>query len=114
MEYVFGTEENILKTKADQHTSLTGYNELITEYPDQTVTDRFRVIKKIKSGEDRAGNCYDWYEIAEHYQTTNKFPSDICATEIEITDLEIENIELGQALTEAEIAIAELQEIIKP
>lgn len=42
------------------------------EYPDQTITDNFRVVRKIDSNEDAEGNCYDWYEIDHHYRITDK------------------------------------------
>lgn len=74
MEYVFGTngELEILKTKGSVHTDLTGYQQLKTMYPGQTVTDNFRVVRKIKSDEDGAGNCYDWYEIDRHYREIDR------------------------------------------
>jgi len=114
LEYVFGTEEDreILKTKGDSHTNLTGYQEVVRQYPDQNIVDRFRVIEKINVAEDEEGNCYDWYTIDKHYRDTDKFPLDIRETEQEITDLQIENMEMGEALTNAEIAIMELQDRI--
>ena len=76
------------------------------------MTDSFRIVKKYMSSEDDEGNCYDWYEIDSHYRYTDKFTPGIGQTEQEITELEIENIEQEQALTDAEIAIIELQERI--
>ena len=74
MEYVFGTqgEIEVLKTKGDSHTDLTGYHQLEREYPDQTITDSFRVVRKLRSAEDAEGRCYDWYEIDRHYRMTDK------------------------------------------
>ena len=45
MEYVFGTEGEIevLKTKGDTHTDLTGYQQVVQEYPGEKITDNFRV-----------------------------------------------------------------------
>lgn len=113
-EYVFGTEEQkeILKTKGDIHSELEGYQEVVREYADQTITDRFRVIEKTNTAEDEEGNCYDWYIIDNHYRDTDKFQLDVRTTEQEITDLQIENMEMGEALTNAEIAIMELQDRI--
>lgn len=113
-EYVFGTEEQkeILKTKGDIHSELEGYQEVVREYADQTITDRFRVIEKTHTAEDEEGNCYDWYIIDNHYRDTDKFQLDVRTTEQEITDLQIENMEMGEALTNAEIAIMELQDRI--
>ena len=74
MEYVFGTadEVEILKTKGDAHTDLTGWQEVEQVYPDQTVTDRFRVLRKLDSQEDGEDKCYDWYEIDRHNRTVDK------------------------------------------
>lgn len=75
MEYVFGTNKNkeILRTKGSQHSNLFGYRELVREYPDQLITDRYHVIRKTASKEDTEGNRYDWYEIDQHYRFTDKF-----------------------------------------
>lgn len=62
----------MLKTKGRAHTGLTGYRQLETVYPGQTVTDNFRVVRKIDSTEDGEGNCYDWYEIDRHYRTSDR------------------------------------------
>ena len=57
MEYVFGTEGEmeVLKVKGDSHTDLTGYHQIEQEYPDQTVTDSFRIVRKLDSGTDAEG-----------------------------------------------------------
>ena len=54
MEYVFGTqgEIEVLKTKGDSHTDLTGFHQIEQTFPDQTITDNFRVVRKIESAED--------------------------------------------------------------
>lgn len=62
----------VLKTKGDAHTSLTGYHQVERAFPDQTITDTFRVVRKLKSAEDAAGNRYDWYEIERHYRMVDK------------------------------------------
>lgn len=74
MEYVFGTQEDIevLKTKGSEHSDLTGFHQIERSYPDQTVTDCFRVVRKLDSLEDGEGNCYDWYEIDRHYRTVDR------------------------------------------
>lgn len=75
MEYIFGQNNDIevLKTKGSEHSDLLGFHEIESKYPDQTITDSFRVVKKIDSQEDVEGNCYDWYEIDHHYRYTDKF-----------------------------------------
>ncbi len=74
MDYVFGTKggAEVLKTVGDAHTGLTGYHQIEREYPDQTITDSFRVVRKLRSAEDAGGRCYDWYEIDHHYRMTDK------------------------------------------
>ena len=115
MEYVFGTVrrdgrliEN-LKTVGDKHTDLSGRVSIDRKYPDNYITDAFFIDEKYRSDEDAEGNCYDWYSIHGHNRYIDKFTPGIGTYEQMITDLEIENIEQEQALTDAEIAIIELQ-----
>lgn len=74
MEYIFGTNGNAetLKTKGNAHTNLAGFCEIERSYSDQKITDHFRIVRKIDSKEDAAGNCYDWYEIDQHYRFADK------------------------------------------
>ena len=73
MEYIFGRDKTeTLKTKGSEHTDLTGFQEVVREYPDCTITDSFRVVKKYKSSEDAEGNCYDWYTIEDHYRMIDR------------------------------------------
>ncbi len=62
----------VLKVKGDTHTNLTGYHQIEQTYPDQTITDSFRIVRKLDSREDEGGNCYDWYEIDRHYRLADK------------------------------------------
>ena len=75
MEYVFETKGDIeiLKTKGSAHSNLEGFHLLEQKYPDQIVIDRFCIVKKFDSKEDSAGNCYDWYEIKDHYRNIDYF-----------------------------------------
>lgn len=75
MEYIFGTKKKveILKTKGEYHTNLIGFQQIIREYPDQIITDSFRIVKHYNSTEDVENNCYDWYEIDCHNRYTDKF-----------------------------------------
>ena len=90
MEYVFGTqgEIEVLKTKGDAHTDLTGYHQIEQVYPDQTITDHFRIVRKLDSKEDDEGNCYDWYEIDRHYRTIDR--SEPVAARVEAIEAAIE------------------------
>ena len=74
MEYIFGTDKDkeILKTKGSSHSNLKGFHQIEMKYPDQTITDSFRVVRLIESKEDVEGNCYDWYEIDHHYRIADK------------------------------------------
>lgn len=79
-EYVFGTTDRNgiaaenLKTAGDTHTDLKGYVQVIREYPDQTITDSFRIVEHYNSAENAEGVCFDWYEIAEHNRDTDRTP----------------------------------------
>ena len=75
-EYVFGTlnGSEILRVKGPSHTDLSGFQQAAQESPGETITDRFRVVRRLKSAEDEAGHCYDWYEIDRHYRTVDKTP----------------------------------------
>lgn len=74
MEYVFGTRGGmeVLRTKGEAHTDLAGFQQTAAEFPGETVVDSFRVVRKLRSGEDPAGNRYDWYEIDRHYRTIDR------------------------------------------
>lgn len=114
MEYIFGYEPRygeVLKVKDPSDVSLSeGHNIVERSYSDQIITDGFYVGKRIRSKEDSAGNKYAWYQITNHYRYTDKFTPGIKSTEIEITDLEIDNMQQEQEITDLEIAIMELQE----
>ena len=78
MDYIFGvverngvTVEN-LKTVGDAHSDLDGFIQTVREFPDSTITDRFRITEKYRSDEDAEGNCYDWYVISDHYRYVDK------------------------------------------
>lgn len=62
----------VLKTKGSAHSDLTGFQQTIQEFPGEKITDNFRVVRKLDSAKDQAGNCYDWYEIDRHYRTVDK------------------------------------------
>lgn len=68
MKYIFGTTkkgmEN-LKT-IGEHQNYSGEIQLVTEYDDAIITDTCEIVSKYYSTEDSEGNCYDWYEIANH------------------------------------------------
>ena len=52
---------------------MTGYHQVEQTYPDQTITDNFRIVRLIRQEEDLEGNCYDWYEIDRHYRVVDRF-----------------------------------------
>ena len=117
MEYVFGTKGALekLKTKHSSHTALKGFHEVTTEYPDQIITDRFRIVRKIESKEDTEHNCYDWYEIDSHYRVVDKFTPKEEEIEIGITDTQDALCEASEylelRLADIENALCELTEV---
>lgn len=74
MDYTFGTRGDleILRTKGPAHARLTGWQRIERIYPDQTVTDSFRVVRRLNRRRDEEGNCYDWYEIDRHNRQVDK------------------------------------------
>ena len=84
MEYVFGTKKSkeILRTKGSYHSNLTGHHEIVREYPDQVITDHFYIMQHLDAAEDIEGNCYDWYEIANHYRIEDKTRQIVTRTDI--------------------------------
>ena len=117
MEYIFGSvrvdgeECDNVKTVGSEHSELSGKMSITRKYTDSHITDNFTVLEKYRS-EEADGLCYDWYVIKDHYRYEDRFTPGICATEQEITDIEIENMEQEQAITDAEIDILELKEQI--
>ena len=81
---------------------------MVQEYPDQTVTDNFRIVRKLDSQEDVEGNCYDWYEIDRHYRTMDKSPGTIA----EIEQLRTEKAALEEELTNTQLALCDVYEMI--
>lgn len=118
MEYVFGTKGDVevLKTKGDAHTDLTGFHQLVREYPDQTITDHFRIVRKLDSQEDAEGGCYDWYEIDQHYRVTDKsgplvqkIAENAAAAEDAMCELDAG---IDERITAVEEALCELDELM--
>jgi hypothetical protein len=76
MEYIFGSgaSSEVLKTKGGEFTDMTGFQEVVQEYPDATRIDRFRVVEKTGADEDGEGNRYTWYDIDCHNTIIDKSP----------------------------------------
>lgn len=123
MEYVFGTVkrkgidiEN-LKTVGEEHTDLSGRCIIKRVYPDREVEDIFTIEDHYGSGEDSEGTCYDWYLIKDHYRDTDRFMPQkgeieerAKRDEQDLTDIEIDNIDLWRTITDMEIEIMDLQD----
>lgn len=116
MEYVFGVqgEIEVLKTKGSTHTELTGYQQTVREFPGEKITDNFRVVRKMDSGEDGEGNCYDWYEIDRHYREIDrtgpivqKAAEDAAAAESALCELDAG---YDERMSAVELALCELDE----
>ena len=115
MEYIFGTRRDIevLKTKGDAHSQLSGYHEVTREYPDQVIVDRFRVVRKIDSKEDIEGNMYDWYEIDRHYRMSDKSEQVSKVAEERSSELEEALVEVADMVANLEDALVEIAEIVE-
>ncbi len=106
----------ILKTKGDTHTDLTGFCQVERKYPDQIITDDFRVVRKIDSTEDTGGNCYDWYEIDHHFRTTDR--TGPISARVEQGAAEMENAlceqdtAMDERMSALEDAVCELDSVI--
>lgn len=111
-EYLDGVEEEVVKTVSREHSDLNGRLTVNREFDDSVITDSFGIVRKYRASEDEEGRYYDWYVIKDHFRYEDRFTPGIKATEQEITDLEIEAMEQAEQLTDAEIAIMELQDII--
>ena len=78
MEYIFGisgpTENEILKTKGEEFTDLSDWQQHVQEFPDCVRTDNFRVVAKVGQDTDADGNKYTWYEIDHHNTIIDKTP----------------------------------------
>ena len=111
MIFVFGSVEKDggvwenLKTVGDEHTDLTGVCTVEDEYPDCTIRDRFRVVRKYRSDEDEGGKCYDWYLIDDRNRDidrTKQFKAQLQALQGEssttIADLESALVELAELI----------------
>ena len=76
MEYVFGrydfTGRETLQTKGTEHSNLSGFVEIVQEYPDCTITDTCFIVSKEKTDEDAENNRYDWYIIDRHNRTIDR------------------------------------------
>ena len=102
MVYVFGTEGGVetLETKGSDYSRLSGFHEIERRFPDQIITDRFRILKRIRSDEDAEGNKYEWYQIDQHYRFTDKFSPSKEEIETGISDAQDATCELSEELDE--------------
>ena len=119
MEYVFGTIRRGtqvaqgLKTVGEYHTAFDGICHVERRYPDNIITDDFRVVEKYKSAEVD-GVCYDWYEIDNHSRYIDMFSpvkerieSDIVDTQDALCET---SADFDQRIADIEDALCELTE----
>lgn len=106
----------VLKVKGGSHTDLTGFHQIEQTYTNQTVTDNFRIVRKIDSREDTGGSCYDWYEIDHHFRVVDKTgplvqqaAENAAATENAICELDAG---YDQRIGAVENALCELDELM--
>lgn len=104
MEYVFGTNgaTETLRTKGGEHSDLTGFQEVTREYPNEKITDRFYITRKLDSAEDLAGSCYDWYEIEKHYRNIDRSAPIAAAEERNTANIDFLSMMSGIDLPEVE------------
>ena len=92
MDYLFGTMRinnemrHTLRIKAAASESLpqyeTGtYHTHFSSYPDVTLTDSFKVERKIQESTDSENNRYVWYELSEYNRNIDRTPSALSAVE---------------------------------
>lgn len=76
MEYIFSSDgaKKILRTKSRTANELeaASFHQLTSEYPDEVITDNFRVVRKIFSKDDSEGNHYTWYEVDQYFRTVDR------------------------------------------
>ena len=115
MEYVFGTKKDkeILKTKGTSHSGLSGFHTLERKYPDQTLTDSFRIVGLLDSKEDSEGNCYDWYEIDHHNRYTDKFTPAKEEIKSGISENQEAVLDIAELSDENSSAIVDLAEMVE-
>lgn len=91
---------------------MTGFHQIEQTYPDQTITDSFRIVRKLGSNEDAEGNCYDWYEIDHHYRVADKtgpIVQQIVENEATMENLACElDTEMDERISAIENAVCEL------
>lgn len=100
MEYVFNG--NVLKIVSKNHTDLEDWQEVVRKFPREVITDRFKILGKIKSDDDKEGRCYDWYKIAEHYRMIDRTEPVEKSTEAAKADIDYLSMMTGIELPEKE------------
>lgn len=78
-------------------------------FPDQTITDRYRIVRLLWSKTDSEGNVYDCYQIDQHYRDTDKFTPNKEEIETGIADAQDATCELSEELDER---ISELEDAL--
>lgn len=118
MEYVFGTvyrngiEVQNLKTSGEEHSNLSGYCHIQRDYPDNTITDTFRVVEKYQTDELSDGRKLDWYVIEEHNRYMDRFTPVQEKIETDIADSQdaicVLSEDMEQRLADLEDALCEI------
>ena len=98
MDYIFGNrkEKEILKTRGDEYTDLSGWFEITQGDVYEHITDRCYIKRKLESEIDDSGEYCVWYEITNHYRfvdKTNYLFNELTAMKNELEDAlcEIDN-----------------------
>lgn len=100
MEYIFGKDNSreILRVKGDTQADLFGQQKVVREFPGETITDQFRVVRKIDEQIDISGMCYAWYEIDQHFREIDKSPAVQIALNRNAANLDYLSMMVGVAL----------------
>ena len=74
MDYIFGNrkEKEILKTRGDEYTDLSGWFEITQNDAYEQITDRCYIKRKLESEIDDSGKYCVWYEITNHFRYVDK------------------------------------------
>ena len=114
MKITFGTEKykgqpiEVAKVVSDTPSELSGQFQLKQEFSDNTRTDMFFVVRKIRSATN-GENFFDWYEIINHIRFDDRF---VEAKQTELAEDSAGLFDVADIVDENTTAIFDLAEII--
>lgn len=114
MQITFGTEKykgqpiEVAKVVSDTPSELSGQFSLKQEFGDNTRTDMFYVVRKIRSATN-GENFFDWYEVINHIRFDDRF---VEAKQTELAEDSAGLFDVADIVDENTTAIFDLAEII--